>query len=82
LNHQSIHKELKKKIEKLRKKAKVSVGPYSNCRHKFSPGAIIIKNDTSSGFKIFGYDGSGVMTFYVYTNESQEIKKYITEKLN
>ena len=71
MRHQTIHKELKNPIRNMRKMngvKKIIVGPYSNCRHKYTPGTLSFKNNTNNGFKMFGYDGSGVMTFYVYTD--------------
>jgi hypothetical protein len=67
--HQTLHKEVKHKVKKLRKHQnvkKVVIGPFNNCRHRYKPGKILIKQETDNGFKVFAYDGSGIFTLYVY----------------
>lgn len=81
--HQTLHKEIKGNILKLRNHhqvKKVVIGPYENCRHRYSPGAIVWQRDITSGFKLNGYDGSGIYTFYLYLKEEvyrQEVKDYL-----
>ena len=86
--HQTLHKEVKPNVNKLRKHAnvkKVVIGPYNNCRHKFKPGKIHIKQETSNGFKVFAYDGSGIFTLYVYVediNLRDEVRNYIEKQFS
>ena len=81
--HQTLHKEVKPNVNKLRRHPyvkKVVIGPYNNCRYKFKPGKIIIKQVTSNGFKVFAYDGSGIFTLYVYVDPvsaSDDVRSYI-----
>ncbi len=81
--HQTIFKEVKVKIKLILKNSKIKkivVGPYENCRHKYKPGTILVKGETANGFKLSGYDGSGVMRFYLYLKDiadKEEIKEYL-----
>ncbi len=81
--HQTLFKEIKVNVKKIRKHPaikKIIVGPYENCRHSYSPGTILIKAEISNGFKLFGYDGSGVVVLYAYLKDpasKDEIEKYL-----
>lgn len=73
--HQTLHKEIKANILKLRSYPlvkKVVIGPYENCRHRYTPGNILCQRDTENGFKLNGYDGSGVYCFYLYLNNKDD----------
>lgn len=73
--HQTLHKEIKLQVLKLRSHAsvkRVAIGPYENCRHRYTPGTIQIQMETQSGFKLNGYDGSGVYCFYLYLESEAE----------
>ena len=87
--HQTLHKGIKKTIVKLRAHKlikRVTIGPYENCRHKYSIGTIKIQRPTTSGLKLNGYDGSGVYVFYLYfvnailELEKEEVKTYINDQ--
>ncbi len=76
--HQTLFKEVKvgvKKILKQESVKKIIVGPYENCRHAYPPGTILIKQATTTGFKLAGYDGSGVVTLYLYLKEEKNREK-------
>jgi hypothetical protein len=83
-NHQTLHKEIKANFLKLYKHSKVKkivIGPYENCRHRYSPGSIVWQKDTVNGFRLKGYDGSGIYRFYLYLNNKDdrvEVKNYLT----
>lgn len=86
MKHQTLHKEIKIKVSVLRKHenvSKVVVGPYSNCRHRYKPGTILVKGKVNNGLKVFGYDGSGVHTLYVYVKPlgmADDVASYIRGK--
>ncbi|BBM89360.1 hypothetical protein COTS27_01059 [Spirochaetota bacterium] len=73
--HQTLHKEIKSAIRLLRGHTavkKVVIGRYENCRHRYPPGALKILRKTDTGFKLAGYDGSGVYDFFVYLKKLEE----------
>ena len=75
MKHQTVGKDLKRVIEKIRNHSsvkKVVIGRYENCRHHYSPGSVKIQSDIENGFKMFGYDGSGQQEFYVYVDSLEK----------
>ena len=84
-NHQTLHKGIKKPVKLLEKQEyvkKVVIGPYHNCRHKYSPGMILYKSDIKNGIKVFGYDGSGVFTLYVYIDPFDKKQEMVNNTKN
>lgn len=84
VRHQTLHKKIKPNVNKLRAHhliKKIIIGPYENCRHKYSPGKIKIQKTTTNGFKLNGYDGSGVYCLFLYWIEgiSESEKKTLVD---
>ena len=83
--HLSVSKELKKNYKKLlnHKYVKnISRQYYHPCKHKYIPGTIRYKLDTTTGIKVTAYDGSGCVDMYVYIeslDKINEVKKYLEE---
>lgn len=76
--HQTLHKEVKINVNRLRAHKfikRISIGPYENCRHKYRPGVLKFQRETSSGWKINGYDGSGIYTLYIYLEQPESIEQ-------
>lgn len=81
--HLSVGKELKPSYKKLlgHKFVKnISRQYYNVCKHKYRPGTIRYKADTTSGIRVTGYDGSGCVDLYVYIqpiDKVEEVKEFI-----
>lgn len=87
--HQTLHKEIKPQVNKLKSHPltkKIVIGPYENCRHHYKPGTIKIQSATNNGFKLNGYDGSGVYCLFLYfvkgvtNDEKKNVEEYIKNK--